>query len=103
MMSMGALAGLSLGSLSCTRAGMEEFLQKHFREMSEDEKKAVIRRLEAKYLKKYGKKVRISTQQAEAGVLWGYGLDLSRCIGCRRCVYACVNENNQSRVNPQLQ
>ncbi len=35
------------------------------------------------------------------GVLFGYGLDLSRCIGCRRCEYACVKENNQSR-DPQL-
>jgi Fe-S-cluster-containing dehydrogenase component len=103
MMSMGALAGLSLGSLSCTKADMEEFLQKHFREMTEDEKKQVIRRLEEKYLKKYGRKVQISTQPAETGTLWGYGLDLSRCIGCRRCVYACVKENNQSRVKPQLQ
>jgi molybdopterin-containing oxidoreductase family iron-sulfur binding subunit len=33
---------------------------------------------------------------------FGYGLDLSRCIGCRRCVYACVKENNQSRQNPQI-
>ncbi len=35
------------------------------------------------------------------GVLFGYGLDLSRCVGCRRCVYACVHENNQSR-DPQI-
>ncbi len=103
LMSTGALAGLSLGTLSCTQVRMEEFLQKHFREMSEDEKKAVIRRLEERYAKKYGRKVQISTQPAEAGALWGYGLDLSRCIGCRRCVYACVEENNQSRVKPQLQ
>jgi Fe-S-cluster-containing dehydrogenase component len=103
MMSIGALAGLSLGSLSCTKAGVEEFLQKHFREMTEEEKKQVIRRLEEQYARKYGKKVQISTQPAEKGVLWGYGLDLSRCIGCRRCVYACVKENNQSRFNPQLQ
>jgi Fe-S-cluster-containing dehydrogenase component len=103
MMSIGALAGLALGNLSCTQAGREEFLQKHFREMTEDEKKQVIRRLEEKYLKKYGRKVQISTQPADTGTLWGYGLDLSRCIGCRRCVYACVKENNQSRVHPQLQ
>ena len=102
MMSMGALAGLSLGSSACTRADVEDFLQKHFREMTEEEKKQVVKRLEEKYLKKYGKKFQISTQPAEAGVLWGYGLDLSRCIGCRRCVYACVRENNQSRINPQL-
>ena len=35
------------------------------------------------------------------GVEFGYGLDLARCVGCRRCVYACVHENNQSR-NPQI-
>ena len=103
MMSMGALVGLSLESSACTQADVEDFLQKHFREMTEEEKKQVVKRLEEKYLKKYGKKFQISTQPAEAGVLWGYGLDLSRCIGCRRCVYACVRENNQSRVNPQLQ
>ncbi len=100
---MGALAGLSLGSLACTRTQVEEFLQKHFREMTQEEKNQVIRRLEEKYLRKYGKEFHISTQPAAAGVLWGYGLDLSRCIGCRRCVYGCVKENNQSRVNPQLQ
>lgn len=103
MMSIGALAGLSLGSLSCSQADVEDFLQKRFREMSAEEKKQVIKRLEEKYLKKYGKKFNISTQEPEAGVLWGYGLDLARCIGCRRCVYGCVNENNQSRVKPQLQ
>jgi Fe-S-cluster-containing dehydrogenase component len=103
MMSMGAVVALSLGSASCTKAQVEEFLQKRFREMTEAEKKEVIRRLEEIYLRKYGKKFQISTQPAESGALWGYGLDLSRCIGCRRCVYACVKENNQSRVNPQLQ
>ncbi|MEK7827208.1 MAG: 4Fe-4S ferredoxin, partial [Thermodesulfobacteriota bacterium] len=89
MMSMGAMVALSLGSSSCTQVNVEEFLQKHFREMTEAEKKEVIRRLEETYLRKYGKKFRISTQPAESGALWGYGLDLSRCIGCRRCVYAC--------------
>ena len=103
MVSLGALAGLSLGNLSCTRAAREEFLQKHFREMTDKEKADVIGRLEAKYLKKYGKEVHVGTQPAAPGVLWGYGLDLSRCIGCRRCVYGCVKENNQSRINPQLQ
>ena len=103
MMSMGAMVALSMGSSSCSQAQVEEFLQKRFREMTGAEKKEVIRRLEETYLRKYGKKFRIGTQPAESGALWGYGLDLSRCIGCRRCVYACVKENNQSRVNPQLQ
>jgi molybdopterin-containing oxidoreductase family iron-sulfur binding subunit len=31
-----------------------------------------------------------------------YALNLSRCIGCRKCVHACVEENNQSRA-PEIQ
>jgi molybdopterin-containing oxidoreductase family iron-sulfur binding subunit len=34
-------------------------------------------------------------------VEFAYALDISRCIGCRRCVYGCVEENNQSR-DPQV-
>ena len=36
------------------------------------------------------------------GVEFVYGLNISRCIGCRRCVHACVKENNQSRT-PEIQ
>ena len=32
------------------------------------------------------------------GVEFVYALNLSRCIGCRKCVHACVEENNQTRV-----
>jgi molybdopterin-containing oxidoreductase family iron-sulfur binding subunit len=46
--------------------------------------------------------VTVSHAPAQRGVEFAYALDLSRCIGCRRCVYACVKENNQSR-NPQVQ
>jgi molybdopterin-containing oxidoreductase family iron-sulfur binding subunit len=35
-------------------------------------------------------------------VLFGYALNISKCIGCRRCVEACVRENNQSR-DPAIQ
>ena len=103
LLSLGALAGVSLGSLACTRESREAFFQKRFREMTEAEKAGVIERLEAQYSRKYGRAVRVGTQPATAGAVWGYGLDLSRCIGCRRCVYACVKENNPSRINPQLQ
>jgi molybdopterin-containing oxidoreductase family iron-sulfur binding subunit len=36
-------------------------------------------------------------------VLFGYALNIQKCIGCRRCVRACVKENNQSRKNPQIE
>ena len=31
-----------------------------------------------------------------------YALNLTRCVGCRKCVHACVAENNQSR-SPEIQ
>lgn len=101
--SITAVSGLALSGVSCTKEEQEEWMQKRFLEMSEEEKKRVIKRLEQQYLRKYDKTFDISIKPAPTDRLWGYGLDLSRCIGCRRCVYACVQENNQSRRNPQLQ
>jgi molybdopterin-containing oxidoreductase family iron-sulfur binding subunit len=57
----------------------------------------VLERLERKYSEQYGKPIKVGAVGPNDGVVFGYGLDLSRCIGCRRCVYACVEENNQSR------
>jgi molybdopterin-containing oxidoreductase family iron-sulfur binding subunit len=34
------------------------------------------------------------------GVEFGYALNLTRCIGCRKCAHACLRENNQSRNDP---
>ena len=80
----------------------EAFLQKRFREMSEEEVQRTIRRLERDAARRWKRDIRISAAKPMPGVVFGYGLDLSKCIGCRRCVYACVEENNQSR-NPQVQ
>ena len=93
--SVATLSGFGLSGVSCKKADLEEFLQKHYLEMTEEEKKQTIARLEEKYLEKYGKKFTISTRAAKPGTLWGYGLDLSRCIGCRRCVYACVKASQE--------
>ncbi len=82
--SVTAVAGLSIPLFSsCSKEEAEDFLQKHFREMTPDEKKQVIAKLEERYLQKYGRKFRISTQDAVPDTLWAYGLELSRCIGCR--------------------
>ncbi len=94
-------AALALPVGTADASVWEAFLQQHFQEMDGDELAAVIERLEKEYKKEYGKDLTIKTTGAQPGVLFGYGLDLSRCIGCRRCVYACVRENNQSR-EPQI-
>lgn len=80
---------------------MDEFFQKHFKTLSKKETEEIIKRLEAKYQKKYGKPFSISTKEPLDGTEFAYALDISRCIGCRRCVYGCVEENNQSR-DPQI-
>ena len=98
---MGALSGAPAAAKALD-FDVESFFRKNFRELSEEELAALLSRLEQKYSKKYGKSVTVSAVGPMEDVLFGYGLDVSRCIGCRRCVYACVEENNQSR-DPEIQ
>jgi molybdopterin-containing oxidoreductase family iron-sulfur binding subunit len=86
---------------SCRGETVEQFLQRQYHQLSPAEVEAVIARLEKQYREKYGREVRVGDAAPLDGVEFGYALDLSRCIGCRRCVYACVKENNQSR-DPQI-
>jgi Fe-S-cluster-containing dehydrogenase component len=98
-------AGAAVGAPAVANAlefDFETFMQKNFRELSDDELQQVLERLERKYTQKYGKDVDVSAIGPMDGVLFGYGLDISRCTGCRRCVHACVTENNQSR-DPEMQ
>jgi Fe-S-cluster-containing dehydrogenase component len=95
------MTSLAIPTGSADASVWEAFFQKHFLEMRDDEKRKVIKRLEKEYAKRLDTEFHIKTTKARPGVLFGYGLDLSRCIGCRRCVYACVRENNQSR-DPQI-
>ena len=96
-------SGAAFSLASCSTEEREQFFQKHFLEMTDLEKKQTVKRLEERYLEQYGLTFSVSAQGATPHTLWGYGLDLSRCIGCRRCVYGCVRENNLSRHNPQVQ
>ncbi len=57
--------------------------------------------LEREYSGRYGRPVTVADTPAQPGVRFAYALDVSRCIGCRRCVYACAEENNLSR-DPQV-
>jgi molybdopterin-containing oxidoreductase family iron-sulfur binding subunit len=97
-------AGIAISAFlaGCSKEDREAFFQKRFKELTPEELQNVIARLEKQHAKEYGKNVSIGAEPAKEGVVFAYGLDLSRCIGCRRCVYACVAENNQSR-DPQVQ
>jgi Fe-S-cluster-containing dehydrogenase component len=70
-------------------------------EVPKPQLKRAIDDLERKYAAQLGRKIEVSDAQPLPGVEFAYALDISRCVGCRRCVYACTAENNQSR-NPEL-
>lgn len=80
----------------------EEFLQKHYKEMTPADKERVLARILAEVKQRYGVEARVADPPPMDGVEFVYGLNISRCIGCRRCVHACVAENNQSR-SPEIQ
>ena len=94
-----SVAGILAG---CSADQRESFLEKNFLELSPEEVERRLARIRTECARKYGREVSVSAVPAQTGVRFGYALDLSRCIGCRRCVYACVKENNQSR-DPQIQ
>jgi len=87
-----------------TEDGVEEFsdslaslFQTHYRRMSPEEVEATIARLQRKTKRKYGKNISIDTTPPLPNVLLGYALNISKCKGYRKCVDACVEENNQGR------
>ena len=75
----------------------EEFLQKHYKELSRDEMDAILALIEENTLEEYGAEVQVEDVRPQPGVAFGYGLNLSRCIGCRKCAEACHEENNHDR------
>jgi molybdopterin-containing oxidoreductase family iron-sulfur binding subunit len=79
----------------------EEFIQQHFYELTREELERRLQRLEREYNERFN---RLDFQVRADGPVphtrFAYALNLSKCIGCRRCVHACVKENNQHRGDP---
>lgn len=77
---------------------MDEFLQKHYKELSPAEMQVILNRLTDEARQETGKKVTVGDQRPIPGVQFAYALNLSICIGCRRCAEACHVENNHDRA-----
>ena len=100
--SMAGMAGLvaALSPLLKLESGqitIDELLQKHYKELGQDDIDKIIKRLENECERDYKVKPSIRDTKPLDGVEFAYALSLSRCIGCRRCAHACMAENNQSR------
>ena len=94
---MGAAALMTQSDDPKAATSWAEHFQGNYRLMTPEEKAEAAARLARRYTAQYRKDVTVSTTEAAPGVLMGYALNIRKCIGCRRCVKACVEENNQSR------
>lgn len=104
--------GLTLGAGAFARAiaplaawtedlSADEFLQLHYKELTKDEMTKILARLEEETRTQYGADVHIEDVRPTEGVEFGYALNLSICIGCRKCAEACHIENNHDRPTNQ--
>ena len=69
---------------------IEELLQGYYKEMTPEEKEAVLERIRQQVEQQYGVRPNLTDPQPMAGVEFMYALSIGRCVGCRRCVHACV-------------
>ena len=96
-------AGVALEPLRHLEEGpdLKNFFQDHYRRLTPEALAETLTRIEDTIAADYGAKVHVADYKPIDGVEFGYALNLSRCNGSRRCVDACVKENNHSR-NPEM-
>ena len=81
---------------------IEKLFRKHYKEMTPDEKQAALDRIAEQVERRYAVRPNVTPSPPMDDVEFMYALNISRCIGCRKCVHACVKENNLSR-SPEVQ
>jgi Fe-S-cluster-containing dehydrogenase component len=81
---------------------LDDFIQKHYKEMSAEDMRGALDRIAEKVKQRFDVLPNLRDVRPQEGVEFVYALNLSRCVGCRKCVHACVEENNQSR-SPEIQ
>jgi Fe-S-cluster-containing dehydrogenase component len=75
----------------------QEYIKDNYRLMTDEERAETIARLERLAKVRSGVDVNIQSTGAQPGVQFGYAFNISKCKGFRRCVEACINENNLDR------
>ena len=75
----------------------QEYFKKNYRLMTPAEQEETVERLEALAKIRHDRDVQIGTMPARPNVLYGYAFNVSKCKGYRKCIDACVQENNLDR------
>jgi molybdopterin-containing oxidoreductase family iron-sulfur binding subunit len=105
-------AAVTLGAAAFARAvaplmdlpenvSLEELLQKHYKELNDEDRRRIFQRLEAEAARDYGAEVTIRDHRPRPGVKFVYAINLSLCGGNGKCVEACHRENNHDRATNQ--
>lgn len=104
-----ALAGGAATALANAAASDQQlrdsfgaFFQRHYKVMSKEEIRGAIARIERNAKRRYKMDFRVDNYPPLEGVVFGYALNISKCKGYRKCVYACMHENNTSH-DPEIQ
>lgn len=79
----------------------DEVLQKHYRELTPEQLQGILNKLTAEARAETGRPVTVKDHKPIPGVSFAYALNLSICIGCRKCAEACHVENNHDRPSHQ--
>jgi ferredoxin len=77
---------------------LTSFLQKHYKQLTSVEMKAVLASIERETHERTGRTVHVADPRPQDGVEFAYTLNLSICIGCRKCAEACHKDNNHDRA-----
>ncbi len=80
---------------------VDEFLQQHYKQLTDDDKKAIFARLQRETKEDYGADVVITDPRPIPGVKFVYAINLSKCNGNGKCMEACNEENNHHRGTNQ--
>jgi Fe-S-cluster-containing dehydrogenase component len=99
---LGALATAAVATSACSTSEWDQFFQKHYKEMSAEEKQAVFARVADNTKAQFKRTVNVRDPAPIPGVRFAFAISLSVCNGNRACVHACVEENNQGR-DPAIQ
>jgi len=79
----------------------EELMQRHYKELTPEDKQKVIERLQQEAKNAYGTDVSIGDQRPRPNTKFVYAINLSLCNGNGNCVEACNRENNHDRESNQ--
>lgn len=103
MAALAATAGLfePLRTLK-DKPSLDEFMQTHYSRLTPEMMDKILKRIENEIAVDYGTKVQVRDYRPMNGVEFAYALNISRCVGSRRCVYACMKENNIPLDHPEM-